>query len=277
MLSEREQKIWNEIKSWEYELSQQESTDFQMTFDKWLNQAVSRLSSQKRQEFFDRVDQWLFYLHAFIQSSQAQLDARHRLLSTARLFDSSIEHIEDLRNLTIDQLIYITEHQIAKHRLYSFVQGGATGVGGFLLLSADLPLMVVLNLKAVQLIATTYGYDVNRPYEMMLALKVFHAAILPPHLQQYAWQDLLQELEQTEHESFFYVGEDALTGTGSIQITLKQLLKTFAIYSLRRKLFQGIPMFGIAIGSTVNYRLTRNVTEFTHRFYQMRYLLEKQK
>jgi hypothetical protein len=275
-LSEREQKIWNEIQNWQYQLSQQESTDFQMTFDKWLNTSFAQLPSGKQKEFLAKVDDWLFHLHAFIQSSQSQLDARNRILSSARLFDDTIEHIEDLRKLTIDQLVYIADHQIARHRLYSFVQGGATGAGGLLLLTADLPLMVAINLKAVQLIATSYGYDVSKPYEMMLALKAFHAAILPIHLQQYAWQNLSQELEAAEQAPFFYEGSDEIIDSGSIQVVLKQLLKTFIIHSLRRKLIQGIPMLSIAVGSVVNYRLTRSVTEFTHRFYQMRYLLEKQ-
>lgn len=276
-LTEREQAIWNDIKNWEYQLSQQESTDFQTVFDKWLDTAVSRLPYKKRKEFFAKADQWLFHLHAFIQSSQSQLDARNRILSTARMFDETIEHIEDLQHLSIDQLSYIAEHQIAKHRLYSLVQGGATGVGGLLLLSADLPLMLAINLKAVQLIATAYGYDVNKPYEMMIALKVFHASILPNRFQQYAWNELLEELEHGEFAPFFYEGEEEVLESSSLQIILKQILKTLLLSALRRKLIQGIPLIGIAVGSGMNYRLTRTVTEFAHRFYQMRYLLEKQK
>ena len=63
----------------------------------------------------------------------------------------------------------------------------------------------------------------------------------------------------------------------STEVVLKQILKTFSIYALRRKVFQGIPVLGMAIGSTVNYRLTRNVTEFANKFYQVRYILEKEK
>lgn len=87
--------------------------------------------------------------------------------------------------------------------------------------------------------------------------------------------NLLQELEQ--EDSYFYEGEEEVLKPASIEVVLKQILKTFSIYALRRKLFQGVPVLGIAIGSTVNYRLTRNVTEFANRFYQVRYLLEKEK
>ena len=210
-----------------------------------------------------------------IQSSQSQLEARNRILGTSRLFNESIEQLEDLKALSIDQLTYIAEQQTARHRLYSFVQGGATGAGGLLLLTADFPVMIALNVKAVQLIATSFGHDVNKPYEMMLALKVFHASLLPGRLQQYAWYNLLQELEQ--EDSFFYEGDEAVLQPASTEIILKQILKTFSIYALRRKLFQGIPVIGMAIGSTVNYRLTRNVTEFANRFYQVRHIVEKEK
>ncbi|GAA3320517.1 hypothetical protein GCM10020331_031840 [Ectobacillus funiculus] len=85
------------------------------------------------------------------------------------------------------------------------------------MLSADLPLMLTLNLKAVQLIATTYGYDVNKPYEMMLALKVFHVAILPARLQRYAWHGLLDEMNEAGDMPFFYAGEDKIVGAESCQ------------------------------------------------------------
>lgn len=275
MRSKREQAILQEVKNWEGQLLEQESTDFQKVFDKWLHASVAKVPEKKRKEFFAKADGWLFHLHALIQSSQSQLDARNRILGTARLFDESIEQLEELKGLSIDQLTYIAEQQTARHRLYSFVQGGATGVGGLLLLTADFPVMIALNVKAVQLIATSFGHDVNKPYEMMLALKVFHAALLPARLQQYAWYNLLQELEQ--EDSFFYEGEEEVLKPASTEVMLKQILKTFSIYALRRKLFQGIPVLGIAIGSTVNYRLTRNVTEFANRFYQVRYILEKEK
>ncbi len=90
---------------------------------------------KSEKEFFTKADGWLFHLHAFIQSSQAQLDARNRILGTSRLFDESIEQLEDLKALSIDQLTYIAEQQTARHRLYSFVQGGATGAWRFIIIN----------------------------------------------------------------------------------------------------------------------------------------------
>lgn len=122
MRSKREQAILDNIKEWEAQLVEQEATDFQKVFDKWLHTTVAKLPEKKRKEFFTKADGWLFHLHAFIQSSQAQLDARNRILGTSRLFDESIEQLEDLKALSIDQLTYIAEadkqHVIVYIHLY---------------------------------------------------------------------------------------------------------------------------------------------------------------
>lgn len=133
MRSKREQAILDSIKEWESQLVEQEATDFQRMFDKWVHTTIAKLPEKKRKDFFTKADGWLFHLHALIQSSQSQLEARNRILGTSRLFNESIEQLEDLKALSIDQLTYIAEQQTARHRLYSFVQGGATGAGGFII------------------------------------------------------------------------------------------------------------------------------------------------
>ena len=180
-----------------------------------------------------------------------------------------------MKALSIDQLTYIAEQETARHRLYSFVQGGATGAGGLLLLTADFPVMIALNVKAVQLIATSFGHDVNKPYEMMLALKGVSCVITTRKTSAIC---MVQFIARAGARRFvLYEGDEAVLQTASTEVVLKQILKTFSIYALRRKLFQGIPVIGMAIGSTVNYRLTRNVTEFANRFYQVRHIVEKEK
>lgn len=111
MRSKREQAILDSIKEWESQLVEQEATDFQRMFDKWVHTTIAKLPEKKRKDFFTKADGWLFHLHALIQSSQSQLEARNRILGTSRLFNESIEQLEDLKALSIDQLTYIAEQQ----------------------------------------------------------------------------------------------------------------------------------------------------------------------
>jgi len=203
------------------------------------------------------------------------MDAKERILSSGRIFKKDLEKIEDLKQLQIEQLEYIAEQQIARHRLYSFAQGGLAGTGGPLLLSADIPAIAVINLRAVQLIAMTYGVEVNTPFEMMTSLKVFHTATLPPRLQKEGWTMLMNEL-QSHDDDYFYEGNEEITDITWLEQPVQQLLKALVITLFRKKLIQGIPLVSMAIGAGTNYQLTRKVTDVAHKYYQLRYLKEKE-
>ena len=270
----REIKLLNEISEWQEKLYQYEPTDLAALYDKWLEQGFALLPENIQQQFFDKLDTWLFHLHAMVQSSQVQIDARERILASARVFNEEIETLSDLNHLSIDQLNYIANQHIAKHRLYSFAQGGMSGSGGLLLLGSDIPAMTVINVRIVQLIAMSYGVEVNTPFEMMLALKVFNAGAMPKRLQGIAWEELIREV-QTAEDEYFYLGIEELTNPTWMEQPLKQLLKALSITVFRKKLVRGIPFISMAIGAGSNYQMTRSVSEFAQKFYQYRYLLEK--
>jgi hypothetical protein len=270
----REMKVWNEISEWQEKLYQYEPTDLAALYDKWLEQGFALLPENVQQQFFEKLDTWLFHLHAMVQSSQVQIDARERILASARVFNEEIETLSDLNHLSIDQLNYIANQHIAKHRLYSFAQGGMSGSGGLLLLGSDIPAMTVINVRIVQLIAMSYGVEVNTPFEMMLALKVFNAGAMPKRLQGIAWEELIREV-QTAEDDYFYLGIEELTNPTWMEQPLKQLLKALSIAVFRKKLVRGIPFISMAIGAGSNYQMTRSVSEFAQKFYQYRYLLEK--
>ncbi|MFD6439482.1 EcsC family protein [Peribacillus sp. NPDC060186] len=270
----REITIWNEISEWQENLYQYEATDLAALYDKWLEQGFSLLPENVQQQFFEKLDTWLFHLHAMVQSSQVQIDAREQILASARMFNEDIETLMDLNLLTIDQLNYIANQHIAKHRLYSFAQGGISGSGGLLLLGSDIPAMTVINVRTVQLIAMSYGFEVNTPFEMMLALKVFNAGAMPKRLRGTAWEELIREV-QTAEDDYFYLGIEELTNPTWMEQPLNQLLKAVSITIFRKKLVRGIPFISMAIGAGSNYQMTRNVSEFAQKFYQYRYLQKK--
>ena len=274
-LTDREAKVLNEIRDWEKSLQEFVPNDFQLTYEKYLHHSFSLLPEKVQRQFFSVIDSWLFHLHSMIQGSQLQMDAKERILSSGRIFQKDLEKIEDLKKLSIEQLQYIAEQQIARHRFYSFAQGGLAGTGGPLLLSTDIPAIAVINLRIVQLIAMTYGVEVNTPFEMMTSLKVFHTATLPPRLQGEGWTLLMEELE--DHEDFyFYQGNEEVTDITWLEQPVQQLMKALVITLFRKKMIQGIPLVSMAIGAGANYQLTRKVTEVAHKYYQLRYLREKE-
>lgn len=273
-LTQREQRVLDELYAWENKVYDYEPNDLQLAYDRYLERTFSSLPVEIQERFFALLDSWLFHLHSFIQGSQLQNDAKERILSAGRVYNPDLVTIEELKKLPIEQLEFIARQQIARHRLYSFVQGGISGSGGNLVLGVDMPAMAVVNLRIVQLIAMTYGYEVNTPFEMMVALKVFHTSTMPSRMQSAGWEELKNDLDQAE-DFYFYQGSDDFTNSTWLEQPIKQIFKGMAILMFRKKHVQGMPILSMAIGAGANYQLTRRVTDFSDKFYQMRYFKEK--
>lgn len=273
--SVREKAVLDEITLWENNLQNDVRTDFQRTFDRWMNNKVDEIPNSMKRLFFKKLDASLFNLHSFIQSSFIQQDAKKQILLSAKALNKDISQINDLHMLPIDQLHYLADLQTSKHRLYSFLQGGITGTGGILLTGIDIPAQTILNLRSIQMVSMCYGYEINNPYEMMTSLKVYHASLMPKHLQYQQWVELKKEIDTDEGMYYFYEGNDDLANSHSLEFLLKQVAKLSVLSLFKRKIIAGLPLVSIMIGAGANYHHTRQITDFANKFYQYRLINEK--
>ncbi|WP_227396630.1 EcsC family protein [Jeotgalibacillus aurantiacus] len=272
--TDREKDVYEEILSWREGLTPIHGNDLSYIFAKWLERSFSALPEELKKELFSKIDTSLFHMHSTLQGFQLTQDERERMMKTARAFDDTIQQLEDFQQLSIDQLNYLSLQQTGKHRLYSFVQGGIAGTGGTVAFLTDLIAMLLLNIRAIQMIATSYGRDIHTPYEMTLALKVFHAATLPKRFQRKAWDDLIQTADSKKMD-YFFTENDELINEKWLEGPGLQLIKTFAIRSFQDKKISNIPVISVSIGAVSNYQLTRKITEFAEHFYQYRFLMDK--
>lgn len=275
MMNGSEKLLLAEIENWEQELQKDARTDVERTLHKWINNKINELPASVKQLFFSKFDESLFHLHSIIQGSDVQQDARNQILLTAKSLGENIHQLKDLQSLSIDQLHYLANLQTSKHRIYSFIQGGMTGTGGILLSGVDIPAQILINLRVVQLIAMSYGYEINTPYEMMTSLKVFHASLMPKHLQSVRWSKLKNEIHIEAAQAYFYEGEENLANNYDVEFLFKQIVKLTVIALLKKKLISGVPLISMMIGAGMNYRLTRQVTNFSNKYYQYRIIFEK--
>lgn len=273
-LTDREKELLVEIQLWQDHQFLEFTNDFVNTFDRWLDDTFLRLPEDFRHKFFKQLDQWLFTIQAVIQQSENQTEKMKKLLTEASIENQHIHTITDLKQLPIEQLNYFANREKSNHQLISLLQGGVSGSGSSLLLGMDIPLMITVNLRAIQNIACSYGYDVRNPFEMMIALKLFHAATLPRRFQKHAWDKLMAEVKD-KHDPYFYEGDEKITAEKWMLQLLTQILKAWAILLFRKKKKEGVSFISLAIGAGLNYQMTKKVTEFAQRFYQNRLLLEK--
>lgn len=274
-LSKLEKDILEEIKAWEEKQFMVKQNDLTRTYDEWLDESIAKLPEETKEKFFSALDQWMFYIQATIQQSNHYESRVSKLINDARVFDENIQFVEDLKNLPIAHLNFLAEKQKSVHNMFSLIQGGISASGSTLFLGLDLPAMIVVNLRSIQLIAASYGYDTKHPFEMVLALKLFYCATLPKRFQQYEWEQLIKDIT-TNEQQFFYEGKEQVFHSPWMNQILIQLLKGFVILLIKNRKIQNIPFLSIALGASVNYSITKNVTEISKRFYQYRYLMDKE-
>lgn len=273
-LTKREEALLEELEMWVENLANANPNDFVRTYDVWLENTFSSLPEHIQENVFQRMDNWLFLIQSTIQQSQHQSEKNERILTETRIIDAEIEDIKDLKRLPIEYLNAMANKEIANHRLIAGLQGGISGSGHPLLLGADIPAMMIINLRAVQTIASIYGYDTRKPFEMMIALKVFYCATLPKRFQRSEWDKLIEEVEQVDH-AYFYEGEEQVVQIQWMTRPLSYILKALVILLLRKKKQDGVSLLGLTLGASTNYYVTKNVTAFAKRFYQYRFLREK--
>lgn len=272
-LSGRKREVWEEIERWENSYFIMTDENPYYSLEKNFNKYLEGRRPETQRTILQAVDSIIFHTHALIQNSKFEQETITKVLDQGRVF-ADIKDISDMKKLTLDQLRYLTNQHLAKQRLLAFTQGGITGIGSFPFLALDLPLLLFLNLRSIQLTAMTYGYDLRTPFEMMLAVNLFHASTLPKTLQKQGWENLLNEVKSFENE--WLVFEENINHKFAVwlQQPLKQLAKGMVLFLFRKKLVQGIPVLGISLGAATNYYLAKQVSEFAHYFYQKRYLIE---
>lgn len=272
---ERDQKRYQAIIEWEDTYFKHEATDVEYTYLKWTDKLFEQLGDHRRQKVLMQIDHVFIHLHAYLQNTRSHEETRKRILQYAKVFAPTVDSIEDLQYLPVEQLDYMTDQLMAKQRLLALGQGGLTGMGGMFLLAADLPAVIAINLRSIQQIATIYGYDLKRPVEMVIALKLLHLSTLPKALQAHEWERLWHDLDQHHTNDIFYAGSEEIVEPEWLGQFIRQLAKSFVITMLRKKVFQGLPLVGMAFGAGINYRLSQQVIELSHKFYQKRLLTER--
>lgn len=272
--TERDEHVWNDLQEWRQSLFEYEPTDIENTYDKWMEQALSVVPESVLSQVFEKFDNSMFQLNSLLRESKLQKDAQERIILTARSMKSDIEELADMQQFSVDQLTFLAEQQASKHRLYSFVEGAMAGSGKKILAGSDLIAMAVINLRAIQLIAMSFGYSVQSPSGLLETLKVFHTATLPERLKMFGWEDLIQDI-QLGDEQFYYGEHDRLTDSSWLDEPLMQILKVTLVMTLSNRKKTGIPLLAMGIGAGYNYKTTRDITKFAVKYYQFKHLFLK--
>lgn len=216
----------------------------------------------------EKVGQILDELGYYVQTGGHYLVSEKNICKTysKKLLLESIT-VPEIAELPVETMNEVAASYIKTTKNIAMAQGATTGVGGFLTLSIDIPVLLGLSLKTLQEIAICYGFDPNDRKERIFIVKCM----------QFASSDIVGKKAILDELSSY----DNDTETMSKNQTISQLqgwrevMITYRDNFGWKKLFQMVPIVGMVFGAFINKSTIEDVAEVGMMLYQKRRILER--
>jgi uncharacterized protein (DUF697 family) len=197
----------------------------------------------------DRITDFLSTLNDATEWTHEDED----LLARAREHDLRLASIEALRKEPLADLDPLARSFFTENAVLAAIEGGGTGMGGAVLMAADIPMLFTINLRLIQQIAASYGFPLRRPAYRFLVLNIFNAAAAGT---KDAKNEAMREISVAA-SSLASDGEyQSRAPSGTFRDQSRNLPREIAKNIVGRKLAQTVPVAGAAVGAGVNYWFT---------------------
>lgn len=175
------------------------------------------------------------------------------VLKVARETGLDPETIAELRDEPLPELDRLAKRFTSQNAVMASLSGGGAGLGGALLVAADIPVLFTVNFRLIQQISAAYGFPLRGPSYAPLVVSIFNVSASGSRE---AKSDALRELSVAG--AAFAHGSDyrGRKAQGTLREQIGHLPREIAKNLAARKLGQMIPVAGAAVGAGVNYWFT---------------------
>ncbi len=263
-LTPEEKRVRREIEAWQHGKGTvlARAMNWAMTPVDW---AVDRVAPP---ELIDRTGDGIRQFLSVLNDASEWTHADDDLLEKARGRGLDVERLEELRHEPLSELDPLARSLFTQNAVLAAVEGGGAGLGGAVLIAADVPLLFGINLRLIQQIGASYGFPMRGPSFRPLALSIFNAAASGSAA---ARNEALREVSVAASafsEARGYKGRV----TGTFRDQARNLPREIAKNLVGRKLAQAVPVAGAAVGAGVNYWFTSETAEAAYMLFRALYL-----
>ncbi len=217
----------------------------------------------------EAVEQFLAFLN---DASRWTYDAG-ALLRAAQKLDLEVEEVEDLREQPLEELDVLARSFFTENTMLAAIEGGGTGLGGAVLIAADIPLLFTINFRLIQQIGAAYGFPMSDPAYRPIVLSIYNVAASGGREAKSAALREISVAAAAVANELTYKGR--VTGTFGDQS--RHLPREIAKSIVGRKLMQAIPLAGAAVGAGINYWFTSETAQAAVMLFRALYLEYKER
>ena len=268
-LSSYEKKVRREIENWvrgDASLLARAFNMVMMPVDWAVEQAVP---ASVTEQAGDAVGQFL----ALLNDASKWTSDTTSLLAAARARGMHVDSPEDLRNQPLESLDALAKGFFNQNAVLAALSGGGTGLGGFALIAADIPILFMINFRLIQQIGAAYGFPMKSPEFSPVVLSIYNAAAANTRDARGA------ALREVTVAAAALAGETGYKGRvrGTIPDQSRHFPREIAKNLVGRKLLQSIPLAGAAVGAGINYWFTTETANTTFMLFRALYLEHKER
>ncbi|MDX1429091.1 MAG: EcsC family protein [Rhodothermales bacterium] len=268
-LTSYEKDVQREIEDW-----QRGEGSFLMQAVNWAMQPVDWVvrqvvSPNLEEQADDVVTQFLSILNDASEWTHHPDD----VLAEAKHKGLEVENINDLRDQPLDKLDELARGQFNQNAILAAVEGGGAGLGGLVLIAADIPLLFTINLRMIQQIAACYGFILSGPSYRPLVLSVFNVAATGSRESKSSAVREISVAAAAFANDLEYKGRVRGAFKDQNRHAPREIVKNL----LGRKLAQAVPIAGAAVGAGINYWFTTEAAEASFMLFRALYLERKER
>ena len=266
-LTSYEKGVQREIEEW-----QRAEGSFLMQAVNWamqpLDWVVRQVVSPDLEEQADEVvTQFLSIINDASEWTHDPAD----VLAEARRNGVEVDKIQDLRDQPLEKLDELARGHFTQNAVLAAVEGGGAGLGGVVLIAADIPLLFGINLRLIQQISSCYGFPITGPAYRPLVLSVFNVAATGGR------ESKSSAVREISVAAAAFANELEYKGRvrGSFKDQNRHVPREIVKNLLGRKIAQTIPIAGAAVGAGVNYWFTTETANAAYMLFRALYLERK--
>ena len=196
------------------------------------------------------------------------------LIKRAHEHGVMIVDISDLKGCDLALLDKCNRKHIDSHERAAAIQGAVLGLGGALLMVADLTTILIQGFHMIQEIAFCYGYDPNDIVEKEIILRIIEAGIGGAEVKFRALEEIetlrgiqdRREKGQPRREGASVLGAKAL----------EQALETLTVALLVRLVPRALPLVSMVVSAHSNHEIMEHCGNTGFMVYRKRFLERKQ-
>ncbi len=268
-LSSYEKDVRREIEKWQHG-----EASFLMKAFSWAMQPMDWVVNQVvPEDMLDQASSAVEQFLAMLNNASEWTYNANDILTLAREKGLEVESIQDLRDQPLQTIDEIAKGLFTQNAMLAAIEGGGTGLGGAMLIAADIPLLFGINFRLIQQIGACYGFDLKGPSFQPLVLSIFNVAASGEVRSK---NDAIREISVAGAafaNDLDYKGRV----TGTLRDQNRHLPREIAKNIVGRKIAQTIPIAGAAVGAGINYWFTTETAETSFMLFRALYIERKER